>query len=159
MYSGTNGFVPRYIKASSNSFWGFSFHFVPRLTQSLSRNCAPSSYFYSLPHSVTVTNVAFLFVPNGLKETLRHWECGSRREAYRVAEERGRERTLMLGEDGTGSIILRSAYVCLCVTEHRRGCLMVCVCVCVSLYMCVCAGEGKGGIRGEARDEENERAA
>lgn len=41
----------------------------------------------------------------------------------------------MHGEDGTGSIILRSAYVCPCVTEHWRGSLMVCVCVC--LYLCV----------------------
>lgn len=67
----------------------------------------------------------------------------------------------MHGEDGTGSIILRSAYVCLCVTEHWRGSLTVCVCACtcVCLYLCVCATGREGGIRGEARDEENERAA
>ena len=65
----------------------------------------------------------------------------------------------MHGEDGTGSIILRSAYVCPCVTEHWRGSLMVCVCVCVCVFISVCAGDGKGSIRGEARDEENERAA
>ena len=70
----------------------------------------------------------------------------------------------MHGEDGTGSIILRSPYVCLCVTEHWRGCLMVCVCVyvcvcvCVCIYICVCMLE-MGGIRGEAKDEENEHAA
>lgn len=81
--------------------------------------------------------------------------AGERHVERQKKEER--KRTLMHGEDGTGSIILRSAYVCLCVTEHWRGSLMVCVCVC--LYLCVCAGEGEGGIRGEARDEENERAA
>ncbi len=86
---------------------------------------------------MTVTNDAFLFVPNGLNETLRHWECGSGREARRAAEERGREGTPMHGEDGTGSIILRSAYVCLCVTEHWRGSLMVCVCVSVCVCVCV----------------------
>lgn len=82
--------------------------------------------------------------------------AGERHVERRKKEER--ERTLMHGEEGTGSIILRSAYVCLlCVTEHWRGSLMVCVCVC--LYPGVCAGDGEGGIRGEARDEENERAA
>lgn len=130
------GLCPDTLKLLQTAFRGFSFHFVLRLTQSLSRNCATDSYFYSLPHSVTVTNVAFLFVPNGLNKTLRHWECGSRREACRAAEERGRERTLMHGEDGTGSIILRSAYVCLCVTEHWRGSLMVCVRVFISVCMC-----------------------
>lgn len=62
----------------------------------------------------------------------------------------------MHGEDGSGSIILRSAYVCLCVTEHWRGSLAD---ACVCLYLCVCAGEREGGIMGEAKDEENERAA
>jgi len=62
----------------------------------------------------------------------------------------------MHGEDGTGSIILRSAYVCLCVTEHWRGSVMVCVRV--FICVCVCAGDEEG-IREEAKDEENERAA
>lgn len=31
--------------------------------------------------------------------------------------------------------------------------------LCACLYLCVCAGKGEGGIRGEVRDEENERAA
>lgn len=57
-----------------------------------------------------------------------------------------REGALMHWEDGTGSIILRSAYVCLCVTVHWRGSLIFCVC----LYLCVCAGGWEGGIRGEA---------
>lgn len=83
---------------------------------------------------------AFLFVPNGLNETLRHWECGSSREARRAAEERGKERTLMHGEDGTESIILRSAYVCVCVTALERESNSVCVCVrvCVFIYVCMC---------------------
>lgn len=123
---------------------------MPRLTQSLSKNCATGSYFYSLPHSVTVTNVAFLFVPNGLNETLRHWECGSSREARRAAEERGKERTPMHREDGTGSIILRSAYVCLCVTGHWRGSLMVCVCACV--YIGVYVLEEGREASGEKRE-------
>lgn len=50
-----------------------------------------------------------------------------------------REGTPMHWEDGTGSIILRSAYVCLFVTEH-----------CVCLDPCVCARGREGGIRGEA---------
>lgn len=80
----------------------------------------------------------------------------NRRGARGATEERGRERTPLHGEDGTGSIILRSAYMCLCVTEHlRREHNALCAC----LYLCVCAEEGEGGIRGEARDEENERAA
>lgn len=57
-----------------------------------------------------------------------------------------REGTPMHWEDGTGSIILRSAYVCLFVTEHWSGSLVFCVC----LDPCVCAGGREGGIRGEA---------
>lgn len=37
--------------------------------------------------------------------------------------------------------------------EREYNVLRACLC------LCVCAGEGEGGIRGEARDEENERAA
>lgn len=64
----------------------------------------------------------------------------------------------MHGEDGTGSIILRSAYVCLCVTRHWRGSLMVCVYVHVFISVCMCRRR-EGGIGGEVKDEENERAA
>lgn len=63
----------------------------------------------------------------------------------------------MRGEDGTGSIILRSPYVCLCVTEYRRGSLMVLMCVCVMSERM--SWRREGGIRGEVKDEENERAA
>lgn len=141
------GLRPDTLKLPQIAFRGFLFTLCRAAHRACQKIVQPALIFYSLPHSVTVTNVAFLFVPNGLKETLRHRECGSRREARRAAEERGRERTLMHGEDGTGSIILRSAYVCLCVTEHWRGSLMVCLCVCVCmcaciyLYMCVCARE------------------
>lgn len=51
-------------------------------------------------------------------------------------------------EDGTGSIILRSAYVCLSVTEHWRGSLMFCVC----LYLCVCVLEEGREASGEKRE-------
>lgn len=72
----------------------------------------------------------FLFVPDSLNETPRQWEQrrrGSRGEGKDLSVRR---------EDGTGSIILRSAYVCLSVTVHGRGSLMFCVSVC--LYVCVC---------------------
>lgn len=133
---------------------------MPCLTQSLSKNCATGSYFYSLPHSVTVTNVAFLFVPNGLNETLRHWECGSRSEARRTAEEKGEGKD----PDAWGGWDWKhysqiSICVSLCDRALERESNGLCVCVSVCLYLCVCAGEGEGGIRGEARDEENERAA
>lgn len=46
-----------------------------------------------------------------------------------------REGALMHWEDGTGSIILRSAYVCLCVTVHPEResnilCVFISVCMC-----------------------------
>ena len=87
-----------------------------RRTQSLSKNCATGSYFYSLPHSVTVTNVAFSVCAQRTKrdiETLGVWEQAERHVERQKKEER--ERTPMHGEDGTGSIILRSAYVCVFV--------------------------------------------
>lgn len=59
-------------------------------------------------------------------------------------------------EDGTVSIILRSAYVCLCVTEHWRGSLMCCVRVYICVYVLEKGREASGE---EVRDEENERAA
>lgn len=43
-------------------------------------------------------------------------------------------------------------HVCLCVSERWGGSLIV---VCVF----ICAGEREGGIMGEAKDEENERAS
>ena len=109
------------------------------LTQRLSKNCATRLLFLRLTSFCDChLRRLFLFVPNGLNETLRHWECGSSREARRAAEERGRERDPdAWGGWDCGSIILRSAYVCLCVTEHWRGSLMVCVCVCVCVCLCV----------------------
>lgn len=53
-------------------------------------------------------------------------------------------------EDGTGSIILRSAYVFLCVTEQWRGRLIFCGCL-FCVYVLEEGREGgEGGIRGEA---------
>lgn len=102
------------------------------------KNCATASHhFYSLPHSLTVTPVAFFCLC--LTVLTRHRDSGSSGdEAAEVARQRKeeRERTSVCREDGTGSIILRSAYVCLSVTVHGRGSLMFCVSVC--LYVCVC---------------------
>lgn len=120
------------------------------LTQSLSKNCATGSYFYSLPHSVTVTNVAFLFVPNGLNETLRHWECGSRREARRAAggkkKRKGKDPDAWGGWDWKHYSQI-SICVCLCVTEHWRGSLMACVCVYDCVYVLEMGREASGEKR------------
>lgn len=65
-----------------------------------------------------------------------------------AAEERGKRDPDVWG--GDVSIILTSAYVCLCVTEHRRGNLMdgVCVCICADVLQ-----EGRGGgASGERRE-------
>lgn len=141
------GLCPDTLKLPQIAFRGFLFTLCCASHRACQKIVQPALSFNSLPHSVTVTNVAFLFVPNGLNKTLRHWECGSRREARRAAEERGRERTLMHGEDGTGSIILRSAYVCLCVTEHWRGSLM-----CVRVYICVYVLQKGRVASGEKRE-------
>lgn len=75
-------------------------------------------------------------MPDSLNETPRQWEQRRRGSRGSAAAERGEGKDLSVcREDGTGSIILRSAYVCLSVTVHGRGSLMFCVRVC--LYVCV----------------------
>jgi len=57
----------------------------------------------------------------------------------------------MHGEDGTGSIIFRSASVCLCVTEQTHG-LCACACQCVCVYICVHVLETGREASGEKRE-------
>lgn len=71
---------------------------------------------------------------------MRHRDIGSASLTRRVAEERGKGKRIPLyQEDGTGSIILRSAYVCLCGRALERELIILCV------FICVCMCWRKGG--------------
>lgn len=84
-----------------------------------------------------VTNVAFLFVPNGLNETLRHGECGSRREARRAAvkKRKGKDPDAWGGWDWKHYSQI-SICVSLCDRALVRESNGLCVCVFISVCMC-----------------------
>lgn len=155
MYSGTNGFVPRYIKASSNSFQGFSFHLVWCLAQSLSENCAAGSYFYSLPHSVSVTNEAFSVRAQRTKgdtKTLGVWEL------QRGSQNSRRKREGKDPDAWGGWEWKHYSQISICVSLCDRALERQSHDLCVFISVCVCRGR-EGGTMGEGKDEENERAA
>lgn len=106
----------------------------------------------------------FLFVPDSLNETPRQWEQRRRGSRGSAAAERGEGKDLCV-QGGWDWEHYSQISICVsfCDSAWERESNVLCECVFICVCVCACRWlqwrKGGKGIRGEAWDEENERAA